>query len=47
MKHYIIEIANIRFGDIHRVRIRAKTRDEAIEKAVLNIGERIIAAWEV
>ncbi|MBR1383798.1 MAG: hypothetical protein IJ555_08325 [Ruminococcus sp.] len=48
MKHYYtIEIANIRFGSIRRVTVKAETRAEAIKQTVVNVGERIVAAWEV
>lgn len=45
--YYTIEIANIRFGSIRRVTVKADTRAEAIDQTVVNIGERIVAAREV
>lgn len=48
MKHYYtIEIENIGFGDVRRVTIKANSKEQAISQAVIDIGERIIAAWQL
>ena len=48
MKHYYtIEIANIRFGNVRRVTISAASKEKAIKEAVVGIGERITAVWEL
>lgn len=47
MKYYTIEIANIRFGNIRRVTVIAKSREQALRQTVINTGERIAADWEV
>ena len=48
MKHYYtIEIANIRFGNVRRVTVSASSRQQAMKQAVVGIGERIVAAWEL
>ncbi|WP_295157838.1 hypothetical protein [uncultured Ruminococcus sp.] len=47
MKYYTIEIANIRFGNVRRMTIIAESREKALKLAVIHIGERIVAAWEV
>ena len=44
---YTVEIANMRFGDIRRVTVRAESKQKALRQVILGVGERITAAWEL
>ena len=45
--YYTIEIMNIRFGNVRYVTVSASSRQQAVKQAIVGIGERIVAAWEL
>ena len=44
-RYYTIEIRKIKFGEIRRTTVKAKSASEACEKAAVFSGERIVAVW--